>query len=243
MTDEMSESAERPLESADTAEIAEALSAAQAEIQALKKSRTAKYNTKDGGAVSYNYADLADVIDCLRPPFTKHGLSHSQAMRPVNGHVELVTTIRHKSGQWVRSYYPLTIYQRPQEMGSAISYGRRYSLTALAGIMAEDDDDGKRAQDAEPRKAEPQPIGADAAAILTVAAELGQIIGIDADTLVQAESEFSTKEGKMMSFTAADLENGKRISEKWLKGVRAKLEKKLQREGATAAVGQGDVPF
>lgn len=152
------------LESQSTASVSKALAAAQGDIKAPKKGKTAKVKMKSGGEYSYSYADLADVIECLREPFAKHGLSQSQAMRAPNGHVEIVTTIRHESGEWVRSYYPLPNYPTPQEMGSAISYGRRYSLTALAGIMAEDDDDGERAQHAEPvkreAKAPPAPVEA-----------------------------------------------------------------------------------
>ena len=232
-----------PRHSETVGKIAEALAAAQVLIKAPKKGKEAKIQTKDGGSYGYHYADLADVIEAYREPLSKHGLAVVQPMIQRDGHMVLMTLLLHSSGEWLASEFPIAAYAKPQEQGSAITYARRYAVSSLLGIAAEDDDDGKRAQDAEPRKAEPQPLSADAAAILTVAAELAQIIGIDPDTLVQTESEFQGNDGKSRSFTAADLESGKRISEKWLKGVRAKLEKKLQREGATAAVGQSDVPF
>lgn len=231
------------MQSETIGKLAEALSAAQALIKAPKKGKEAKIPTKDGGSYSYHYADLADVIEATREPLCKNGLALVQPMMQRDGHVVLVTKLLHTSGEWIASEFPMQVYAKPQEQGSAITYLRRYLASSLLGIAAEDDDDGKRAQDAEPRKAEPQPISADAAAILTVAAELGQIIGIDADTLVQTASEFQGNDGKSRAFTAKDLEDGKRISDKWLKGVRAKLEKQLQKEGAMAAASTTDIPF
>lgn len=226
------------MQSTTVGELAKALSAAQALIKPPKKGHKAEV-----GTYSYHYADLADVIDACRDPLSKNGLAVLQPMVQRDGHVVLVTKLLHTSGEWIASEFPLKAYDKPQEQGSAITYARRYSLSSLLGIAAEDDDDGKRAQDAEPRKSEAQPMGADAAAILHVAAELGQILGLDVDTVVKAESEFTTKEGKAMSFTARDLENGKNISQKWLKGVRAKLERQLQKEGALAAVQTEEIPF
>jgi hypothetical protein len=51
----------------------------------------------------------------------------------------------HTSGQWMASSYPLPRQAGAQEMGSFITYARRYSLCAILGIAGEDDNDGESA--------------------------------------------------------------------------------------------------
>ncbi len=95
------------------------------------------------------YADLAAVWDAIRGPLSKNGLSITQTIEPINGTgTYLRTTLRHASGQWVSSMYPLPDSAKPQEMGSALTYGRRYSLSSLVGIAADEDDDANEAQNA-----------------------------------------------------------------------------------------------
>lgn len=137
------------MQSENIGKLAEALSKAQAIIKPPKKGRTAKVNTKDGGSYSYSYADLADVIECYRVPLSSHGLALTQTMRMQDGHMVLVTKLAHLSGEWLDSEYPVATYVRAQEQGSAITYARRYAVTAMLGIAAEDDDDGAAAQTGE----------------------------------------------------------------------------------------------
>jgi hypothetical protein len=229
--------------SASIVSLAEALSKAQGELKPLAKSKEAKIPGKEGKTgYSYSYADLADVIECFRPALAKHGLSVIQPITmAAEGHLVLLTRLLHSSGEWIESEYPLKSYDRPQEQGSAITYARRYALTALLGIAAEDDDDGKRAQDAEPAKE--QPVSGDAGAILDLAAELEQITGQSVPVILKNASLFMGKEegGTTKPVFFEDPRTVKSI--KWLKGVRAKLEKELQSKGATAAVGDEPLPF
>lgn len=139
------------MRSEQTGALAKALADAQAAIKPPKKGRTAKIKS-DKGAYEYHYADLADVIESYREPLSKHALALTQTTRIQDGHLVLVTTLLHGSGEWVASEYPITSYARPQEQGSAITYARRYAVTALLGIAAEDDDDGQAAQDATPQR-------------------------------------------------------------------------------------------
>jgi hypothetical protein len=232
------------MQSEQIGELAAALAKAQAEIKAPKKGRTAKVPTKAGGSYSYNYADLADVIECYRPALTKHGLALTQPIRIQDGHMVLVTKLLHASGQWIASEYPLQNYDRPQEQGSAITYARRYAATSLLGIAAEDDDDGARAQDAEPRRreerrpepeAEPdRPLEGDDAAIVFVAAELAQIRGaLDPADVIEEYSKFKGRDGKTQSFR----EPSRVRSEKWKKGVRQRMEADLHKAQAIREPG------
>lgn len=203
-------------------ELAKALAAAQAVMKAPTKGRSAKIEGKDGRAgYSYKYADLADVIECFREPLTKNGLALVQTMAPVDGHLVLTTKLLHSSGQWLASAYPVSAYQRPQEQGSAITYARRYAVTALLGIAAEDDDDGAAAQHGEKVERKPEPATGDAVVILDLASKIGQQTGKHPDDIIKAASEFTGRDGKKMSFT----DPRKQSSAKWLSGVREKLER------------------
>lgn len=105
---------------------------------------------KDGRPIA-NYADLATVLDTIRPVLAKHGLSVMQAFveRGDNGgNWCLVTTLGHKSGQYARSYLPMRADMEPQKFAGAATYYKRIALCAVLGIASEDDDDGEVAQQA-----------------------------------------------------------------------------------------------
>ena len=93
------------------------------------------------------YADLASVWDAVRKPLSENGLAVVQII--TDG--KLVTLLMHTSGQWVQSEYPLPPAARPQEMGSALTYARRYSLSAITGIAADEDDDANAAESSKQR--------------------------------------------------------------------------------------------
>jgi len=99
------------------------------------------------------YADLASVWDVCRKPLSDNGLSVSQTTRRDETGITLITTLGHSSGQWIRSEMPvLTLKNDPQALGSALTYSRRYSLSSMVGVAADDDDDGEKAQQAFRRK-------------------------------------------------------------------------------------------
>lgn len=125
--------------------LAEALALAQGEFPAIEKERTAQIKS-DKASYSYSYADLADILAAVRKPLSSHGLSVVQPITWAGGAPWLITRLLHSSGEWLESSYRLDTYERPQEMGSGITYARRYALTALLGIAAEEDDDGAAAQ-------------------------------------------------------------------------------------------------
>ena len=115
-------------------ELAAALSLAQGEIEnASKKSENPHFRSR--------YADLAEVINCIRPVFSKHGLSVTQFPSYENGVVSVETVIAHKSGQWMSGTISAPVSkQDAQGVGSATTYCRRYSLAAVACLAQEDDD-------------------------------------------------------------------------------------------------------
>lgn len=125
---------------------AKAFLAAQREMPAIHKNQKAVIPTKAGGSYSYTYADLKDIIDLALPVLHKHGLSVSQDPVTLNNQIGVATRIYHESGH-VESFGPLLLPggQDARSAGSAVTYARRYALTAALGIAVEDDDDGARA--------------------------------------------------------------------------------------------------
>jgi hypothetical protein len=127
-------------------ELATALATAQGEI---KNATLNKVNPH----FKSKYADLAEIRDCTVPILARHGLAVVQITDIRDGQVCLITRLLHKSGEHIDSVYPLNADPlKPQAMGSAMTYARRYCLAALCAISAEEDDDGNAAEK-HPRKA------------------------------------------------------------------------------------------
>lgn len=121
-------------------ELLTALSEAQGELShASKSSLNPHFKSK--------YADLSEVIDTFRPVFAKHGLSVVQRNFPCDDGVTVVTTIYHKTGQWLSDgglHVPAG-KRDAQGFGSALTYARRYGLSSMIGIAPDEDDDGNKA--------------------------------------------------------------------------------------------------
>lgn len=118
----------------DIAALAKALVAAQGEMKNAPLNRINPH-------FKSRYADLAGIRDAVTPALSKHGLAVSQATEFGENGFYLITRLMHgESGQWIESTYPLTHNPNPQAIGSQLTYARRYSLSAIAGISADDDD-------------------------------------------------------------------------------------------------------
>lgn len=93
------------------------------------------------------YADLATVLDTVRPVLAAHRLAVIQLPVTLDGGAAaLATTIVHESGEWIRGTVQLHASKTdPQGIGSALTYARRYGLQAALGIAADEDDDGHAA--------------------------------------------------------------------------------------------------
>ena len=88
------------------------------------------------------YASLENVIDTARPALQEAKIAFTQAPGlVVDGCVEVTTMLVHESGEWMRSTLHVPLGKRdPQGVGSAITYGCRYSLMAMLGLPPTDDD-------------------------------------------------------------------------------------------------------
>ena len=94
----------------------------------------------------FRYADLGSIWSACREVLSKHGLSVVQCPGGTASVASLTSYLLHESGQYIRTEASTAVKEGPQPYGSALTYLRRYSLAALAGIVAEEDDDGEAAQ-------------------------------------------------------------------------------------------------
>ena len=109
------------------------------------------------------YASLDAMMAQVRPVLARHGLAVLQGVtQPETADGRLIgigieTRLLHTSGEWIASVVLLPV-EKPtaQGAGSAITYGRRYGLSTLLGLTA-DDDDGQAASTASPSSARPAP--------------------------------------------------------------------------------------
>lgn len=137
-----------------TGELFAAIAKAQAEVEnASKNAQNPHFKSR--------YADLAEVLNTVRPVFAAHGLSLSQSTEYDGTHVRVTTCIGHAGGGYITSTAACVPSKADaQGIGSASTYLRRYSLAAMAGVAQEDDDGetaaGRKPQAAAPARIEPQ---------------------------------------------------------------------------------------
>lgn len=122
--------------------LATALAAFQADMPTVFKGQTARIPGKDGrSGYSYQYADLADVAKVAHPLLSRHGLSFTTAPQHLEGAgFVLQGTLRHASGESDTGVLPIT-GRSAQDLGSSLTYLRRYLLGCMTGIVTDDDED------------------------------------------------------------------------------------------------------
>lgn len=135
--------------------------------------------TANAGNRTYKYLNLATLLKNIKPIFEKHGIAFTQRVtfdgtgdgRQTLGTVE--TIIFDENEQQVVCSYPFFVTGDPQQVGSAITYARRYSLTTVLGIFPDKDDDGSYAKQQYDNA--DRPIGADQYATLVKAMDAHQL--------------------------------------------------------------------
>lgn len=109
----------------------------QSEMQQPKKNATNPH-------FKNKYSSLDEIVSTIKPTLTKYALAFLQDVKSDGTNIQITTRIIHTSGQWIESDV-LTMHadkQTAQGQGSAITYGRRYQLSAMLGITSDEDDDG-----------------------------------------------------------------------------------------------------
>ncbi len=124
-------------------ELAAALSKFQASVPKIDLDREVEVQTKTGGKYKFRYATFANIIDKIKKPLSENGLSYSQL---VNENGSVTTILMHESGEWISSTLLITGEKTPQGIGSTITYTKRYALSSMLGVCADDDDDANIGQ-------------------------------------------------------------------------------------------------
>lgn len=167
-----------------------------------------------GGAVGKDkkgnfgdYATLAAITEATSAALANQGLAIIQEAQHGTDGVTILTTLLHESGATM-VFAPLTMPltdRKPQAVGSAITYGRRYALAAVCGL-APDDDDGEAAQAATKPAQKP-------------AASAEQLAEIDRLGMIAYEDEWDANKNKLAEWAS--------------KGTIKELDKLLAQEAAT----------
>ena len=126
-----------PYQSENITELAKALLNVQRTVQPIARDAETPF-TKSW------YARLNSVMDACKSALIENGIWLCQYPVPVEppNSLGLVTKLTHaESGQWQSSLAVVPLPKAdPQGMGSAMTYARRYALTAMLGMVTEDDD-------------------------------------------------------------------------------------------------------
>jgi len=141
--------------SPEIAELSTALSKAQGAMTgAVKDSANPFFKSK--------YADLSAVWEDIRQPFADYGLSVIQMPCEGVDQVSVITQLTHTSGQFVRSKLTMVpVKNDPQSIGKLLTYIRRYSLAAMAGVYQIDDDGNQASGIGDREQISPDPVNMD----------------------------------------------------------------------------------
>lgn len=122
----------------------------------IGQGRTASIPTKTGGAYSYTYAALADILTTVRGTLAGNGLALAQSVvEAPSGFIGVETRIYHQAGH-VEIFGPIVLpaVGDARSVGSAVTYARRYSLLAALGVAPDEDTDAATEKPARAKKAD-----------------------------------------------------------------------------------------
>ncbi len=130
-------------------ELASALAKAQGAFENPTKDREVTVKPKDQSKQPYKfkYATFTAVVDAVRKPLADNGLSFIQFIDSDSQGFLITTRLLHASGQWMEFDTPVFVDQSgAQAFGSGITYAKRYALSTMLGVTADEDDDANAAE-------------------------------------------------------------------------------------------------
>lgn len=121
----------------------EAMSNAMSEIPTIKKNKTVGFNK-----VSYQYEDLAEIAETVKPILNKYGLSYRFRTTQEGATVSVTCIVSHIDGYFEENTLSANNDTSGnkngiQAVGSAVTYLERYTLKAALGLAAAEDDDAQ----------------------------------------------------------------------------------------------------
>lgn len=189
------------------ANLAKALGQFHSEVNPVKKdSENPFFRSK--------YAPLENIIEEIKIPLKNSKLSYTQFP---TGNNSLVTILMHESGEYIESTMQMSPKENtPQGQGSAITYMRRYALSAILGLATEEDDDGNEAT--KPRQVAKAPIKPVEAPKVSIKASISNKVKVlrpeaNKDTVKEIVKQLTNLELVEENFTEIDARLGVLISE------------------------------
>lgn len=135
-----------PAKSETIGKLADALAKFQGAMKPIERDREVEVK-KDGKRLyAFRYSTMERIVEDTRALLSANSLAWAQGLDGSANGTVVTTLLMHSSGEWIMTTLPTIIKgSGSQDMGSAISYSKRYALTAILGIVTEDDDDGNGA--------------------------------------------------------------------------------------------------
>ncbi|CAG2132217.1 ERF family protein [Cupriavidus numazuensis] len=131
-----------------------ALAKAQGAFQPIEKNRSVTIDIKDDqkrkiGSYNFRYADLQEIRAKTTPALSENGLCLFQLVTEENNSTIIRTVLGHSTGAEITAVARLYRDDRDiKKFGAAITYLRRYIVSALLGVAADDDLDEDGTPDA-----------------------------------------------------------------------------------------------
>jgi hypothetical protein len=133
---------------------AKAFNLFEQQVKAPSKNGHVDFKSK-GGRTKYDYVTIDDLINSINHGIKGTGLSWQQEAKVdtqgQSSSISVRTIVRHENGyEYMSPWVTFVSSIAPQSIGSAITYAKRYSLSATFGINSETDDDAQQAQNSQP---------------------------------------------------------------------------------------------
>ncbi len=155
----------------DRAALFGALAKSRRAFKPIVRSKTVEVRPQNSAAYTFTYAPLESIQDACADALAENGLVLFDAVYSIGSDFELRTILAHESGAYIEAIQVILgmvtargrdggEYTRPiknQELGSEITYRRRYAAGCLLGVSPEDDDDGNKSDGNEAAAVEKRP--------------------------------------------------------------------------------------
>lgn len=127
--------------------LAQSLVNFQAATQPIPRKKTVTVQTRTGGRYTFDYAPHEVILEAIKDDLAANDLAVVQPLTSDSeGRLFVQTIVVHASGETLESLTPVnTANLSNQEIGSAVTYMRRYALSAMLGLATDDDDDANLA--------------------------------------------------------------------------------------------------
>lgn len=130
-----------------------AIAGAKSEIKPIEKTKRVHFESRDTSkpATDYKHETLAGIAEQIDPILSKYGLSYRYRTKQEGTQVTVTCILSHREGHFEETSLtggPDTSGSKNsyQQVGSAVTYLQRYTLKALLGLAAAQDDDGNGAE-------------------------------------------------------------------------------------------------